>query len=134
MHIGVIVSMKKGLELFVYRELSVFTEQGHSISLFPTKYQRGLYNAKEAWAVQRWHPLAVIFSQPYFFLRSPFKYMSLFWEALTTRAIVDFMLAWYFAQKMKDVDVIYATFADRKLYIGYFCQKILQKPLAVTIH
>jgi glycosyltransferase involved in cell wall biosynthesis len=35
---------------------------------------------------------------------------------------------------MADVDVIYATFGDRKFFVGYFCKQILQKPLAVTIH
>jgi glycosyltransferase involved in cell wall biosynthesis len=35
---------------------------------------------------------------------------------------------------MADVDVIYATFGDHKLFVGYFCKRILGKPLAVTIH
>ena len=35
---------------------------------------------------------------------------------------------------MQDVDVLYATFGDRKLFIGYFAKRLLNKPLAVTIH
>ena len=49
MHIAVITSMKTGLNLFVYRELEVLEAQGVSISLFPTKYRRGLYNPKKDW-------------------------------------------------------------------------------------
>jgi glycosyltransferase involved in cell wall biosynthesis len=32
------------------------------------------------------------------------------------------------------VDVLYATFGDNKLFLGYFCKRILHKPLAVTTH
>jgi colanic acid/amylovoran biosynthesis glycosyltransferase len=134
MHIGVVVTMKKGLEQFVYRELLVLTAQECSISLFPTKYQLGLYNARKEWTLHRWHPLVVALMQPYFFLRAPIRYLRLLREGLMTRALVDFALAWYFARYMTDVDVIYAHFGDRKLFVAYFCKQILQKPLAVTIH
>jgi colanic acid/amylovoran biosynthesis glycosyltransferase len=134
MHIGVIASMKKGLEHFVYRELLVFASRGYSISLFPTKYQSGLYNAREEWALHRWNPLAIALLQPYFFLRAPIRYLRLLREALTTGAFVDFALAWCFSQDMADVDIIYATFGDHKLFVGYFCKQIVHKPLAVTIH
>lgn len=134
MRIGVIATMKTGLEHFVYRELLVFTTQGLSINLFPTKYQPGLYNAREEWVLNRWHLCAVVLWQPYFLLRAPMRYLRLLWEALATGALVDFALAWYFAPRMADVDVIYATFGDHKLFVGYFCKQIVQKPLAVTIH
>lgn len=134
MNIGVIASMKKGLEQFVYRELLAFTTQGASIKLFPTKYQRGLYNAQADWTLHRWHPLVVILLQPYFFLRAPILYLRLLGEALVTSSFADFALAWYFARHMGEVDIIYATFGDRKLYVGYFCKQIVRKPLVVTIH
>jgi glycosyltransferase involved in cell wall biosynthesis len=35
---------------------------------------------------------------------------------------------------MRHVDVIYATFGDHKLFVGYFCKRILGKPLVVAIH
>jgi colanic acid/amylovoran biosynthesis glycosyltransferase len=134
MRVGVIASMKKGLEHFIYRELLLFAAQGCSLSLFPTKYQLGLYNARAEWALHRWHPVVVMLWQPYFFLKAPLRYLRILRQAVSTRALVDFALAWYFARHMTDVDVIYATFADHKLFIGYFCKLIVQKPLAVTIH
>ena len=97
LHIAVIATMKYGLDHFVYRELSVFTAQGASITLFPTKYELGLYNAREEWKVHHWQPLAVVLMQPYFFIRSPGRYLGLLWEALTVGALIDFFLAWYFA-------------------------------------
>jgi colanic acid/amylovoran biosynthesis glycosyltransferase len=134
MRIAAIASMKKGMEHFVHRELSLLTAQGFSIKLFPTKYDLGLYNARPEWTLHRWNPLAVLLLQPYFFLCRPIRYLRLFWEAIRTRALVDFALAWHFARHMADVDVIYATFGDHKLFVGYFCKRIVQKPLAVTIH
>jgi glycosyltransferase involved in cell wall biosynthesis len=134
MRVGVIASMKKGLEHFVYRELVFLQAQGIAISLFPTKYGPGLYGARPEWELQRWRPLIVLFSQAYFFVRAPLLYLALFWEALRMRALADFVLAWYFAPAMASVDVIYSTFGDHKLFVGYFCKKIARKPLAVTIH
>lgn len=134
MHIGVIVSMKKGLDHFVYRELGVLAAQGASISLFPTKFRLGLYNAKDEWALNRWHPLAVILWQPFFCLRQPIRYVSLLWEAMTTKALAEFAIGWYFARNMASVDVIYSICGDRKFFVGYFCKRILAKPLAVEIH
>ncbi len=117
--------MKKGLEHFVYRELTALTAEGYSISLFPTKFGKGLYNARDEWDLHRWNPLKVVLMQPLYFLRSPLKYTRLAKEARATRTFVDAMLAWYFAGRMANIDVIYATFADRKLYVGYYCKRIL---------
>ncbi len=132
--IGVIASMKKGLEHFVYRELSLLTAEGYRISLFPTKFGKGLYNSREEWDLRRWSPAKVALTQPLYFLRSPLKYARMLREALATGTVVDMFLAWHFARGMSDADVIYATFADHKLYVGYYCKQILGKPLAVTIH
>jgi colanic acid/amylovoran biosynthesis glycosyltransferase len=134
MRIGVIASMKKGLEHFVYRELTLFAAAGLAISIFPTKLRPGLYNARSEWRLLRWNAVAVVLLQPYFALRSPLKYLRLFWEAVSVRAVADFALACYFSSYMVDVDVIYAIFGDRKLFVGYFCKQLLEKPLVVTIH
>ncbi|MEO8391392.1 MAG: glycosyltransferase family 4 protein [Chloroflexota bacterium] len=126
--------MKKGLEHFIYRELTIFSGQGTQISLFSTKFNPGLYNAPDDWDLHRWNLIAVTLLQPLFFLSSPLLYLRLLREAIETHAYVDFVLAWYFARDMANVDVIYATFGDHKLFVGYFCKKITGKPLAVTIH
>jgi colanic acid/amylovoran biosynthesis glycosyltransferase len=134
MRVAVIASMKRGLEQFVYRELLFFTAQGISITLLPTKYQPGLYNAKADWEVLRWQPVHVVVSQGYFLLRAPRQYITLLLEALSMRALVEFSLAWYWSKEMAKADVLYATFGDRKLFIGYFGSKIVGRPLVVTIH
>jgi len=134
MHLGIILSMKKGIDHFVYRELLVYTSQNTKITLFPTKYRLGLYNAIDQWTVQRWYPIWVILLQPFFFLQFPIKYTQLLTEAIKEKLYMDFLLAWYFSRKMRNVDVIYSICGDHKFFVGYFCKRILKKPLAVTIH
>lgn len=76
----------------------------------------------------------MVLLQPFLAFRMPLKYLRLLSEAISTRALTDFILACYFSRHMADVDVIYATFGDHKLFVGYFCKQLLQKPLVVTIH
>ncbi len=134
MRIGAIASMKKGLELFVYRELSIFDELGHEIHVFPTKYTAGLYNPPANWKVHLWRPLRLLGRQVAGFLRRPALYLRLLGEAFRFRALTDFLLAWNFAEPARCLDVIYSTFGDHKLFIGYFCKRITGKPLVVTVH
>ena len=134
MHLGVILSMKSGLEHFVYREVSELASRGAKISLFPSKNRPGLYNPRPEWRCHSWKIWRVLLSQPMRFATTPLRYLALLCEAIRYRAIVDFMLAAHFAPHMRKVDVIHATFGDRKLFIGYFCKRFTGKPLAVTIH
>lgn len=134
MRIAVIASMKQGLEHFVYREVRSFAAQGYEISLFPTKYQRGLYNPPDEWTIHYWKPWAVLLANMVSFLRAPLLYARLLIEALPTNSLVDVLLAWDFARTMENADVIYSTFGDHKLFVGYYCKRITGKPLVVTIH
>jgi len=134
MHVGVVVSAKKGLDLFVYRELRVLAAQGLSISLFPTKFSEGLYNPEKEWRTCRWHPLQVILAQPLLFLRQPAQYIRVLQEAIGEGALVEFALACYFALRMVGLDVLYAICGDQKLFVAYFCRQLLGLPLAVVIH
>jgi colanic acid/amylovoran biosynthesis glycosyltransferase len=134
LHLGVIATMKRGFEHFVYRELQVFSASGIRISVFPTKFDKGLYQAPPDWTVCRWRAAPLVLAQLRSLLRRPARYLELLREALWVGALPDFALAWYFSRQMKSVDVIYSTFGDHKLFVGYFCKRILAKPLVVTIH
>ena len=133
MHVAVIASMKRGLEHFIYREMLAFSKLGVRVSLFPTKFQTGLYNARPEWTLHRWNLVRVLLDQPRQLARQPMLYLRLLFHALSMGALVELLLAWHFAPKMADADAIYATFGDRKLFVGYFCKLILGKPLAVEI-
>ena len=134
MHLGVVASVKHGFEHFVHRELSFFESRGAKISVYPTKFQAGLYGPRPTWNVYRWGLISLMFANLGTLLSRPASYLRLLAEAIRHRAVVDFVLAVYFAGKMRDVDLIYATFGDRKLFIAYFCKQLLDKPLICTIH
>lgn len=134
MHLGIIASLKSGLAHFIYREVSELAGQGATISLFPTKQRQGLYNPRPEWTFHRWSAWRVILCQPLRLASMRARYLSVLWKAICCRQVIDFLIAAYFIPGMRRVDVIYATFGDRKLYIGYFAKLLLDKPLAVTIH
>lgn len=134
MQLAVIASMKRGLEHFVYREICELSRRGVSIRLLPTKQGPGLYGPRPEWNVCTWRAWQVIASQPLRLARTPWRYLATLVAAIRYRAIVDFFLAAYFAPRARDADAIYATFGDRKLFVGYFCKLLLDKPLTVTIH
>ncbi len=133
-HIGIVASMKRGLEHFIYRDVSHLEQTGVKISIYPTKIGQGLYAPRENWRVIRWSLMSILLAQPGAFLRSPGRYLKALSIAIKHRAIVDFLLAAYFAKSMQDVDAIYATFGDRKLFVGYFAKLLVDKPLLCTIH
>jgi colanic acid/amylovoran biosynthesis glycosyltransferase len=134
MRIAVIASLRRGLDHFVYRELDVFSSLGATIKIFPTKFKEGLHNPEPEWTVHHWHPIVALLLQPYFLLAHPFRYVRLLMEATRYRAWMDFAIAWHFANNMRDVDIIYSIVGDHKLFIGFFCKRIINKPLVVTIH
>lgn len=134
MRIGVIATLKTGVERFVHRELQFFASKGFEISLYPTKYAKGLYSPDPDWQVYRWKMFVVLLLQPYFMAQKPIRYFQLLIEAIRYKVVPDFLLAWYFASHMSDVDLIYSTFGDHKFFVGYFCKLILNKPLTVTFH
>jgi colanic acid/amylovoran biosynthesis glycosyltransferase len=135
MEIGVIVSMKDGLDHFIYRELTVFSENGQDhVHVFPTKKGKGLYAPKPQWTVHSWTVLSVILAQLIALFSTPQKYLETLDVAFEHHAFIDFAFAWYFARYLNKMDVIYSTFGDHKLFIGYFGKLITGKPLAVTIH
>jgi colanic acid/amylovoran biosynthesis glycosyltransferase len=134
MHVAVILSLKEGMDHFVHRELGVISSYGARISLFPTKLRLGLYNPDPNWGLLRWKPLSVLLYQLVCILQTPLKYFSMLREAIRYNVLMDFAIAWYFSKNMHTADVIYAIFGDHKLFIGYFCKKILDRPLVVTLH
>lgn len=134
MRVGVIASMKRGLEHFIYRELKIFDKVGVQISLFPTKFQQDHYNAQPNWELNRWRAPLVVLMQPLFFLRKPALYLRTLREAMKYGEWVDFMIAWYYSAGMSKVDVIYSTFGDHKLFVGYFSKLIVNKPLVTMLH
>jgi colanic acid/amylovoran biosynthesis glycosyltransferase len=132
--IGVIASMKRGLEPFVHRELAHLQRLGHRIRLLPTKVGPGLYGPDPSWDVLTHRPWRLLAGHLEALARAPRRYGAALAEAWRFRALTEFVLAGGHARAMRDVDVLYATFGDRKLFVGYFLKRLNGTRLAVTVH
>lgn len=134
LNIGVFASLKRGFEHFIYRELTLLEKSGAKISVFPTKVGAGLYGPRPAWQYHPWSIRSVLVANLLGLLIKPGKYLPLLREAFKLNAVVDFAIANHFARHLQDVNVLYSTFGDRKLFVGYFCKRLSGLPLVCTIH
>jgi len=132
--VGVIASLKKGFEPFIHAEVAKLVELGNRVIILPTKVGPGLFPPEPDWRVLSNGFVNLLRGNFLTLLRRPVAYLRLFSEAIRTNGVVELILACAHADKMRECDVIYATFADRKLFVGYFLKKLLGTPLAVTIH
>lgn len=133
MKAAVIVSLKDGLHQFIFRDLVGLIKRGNQLTLFPIRRGSGLYNPPNHWKVHQPHPAVILLKQPYYFIKRPLKYFLLLFEALFSWSLVDMILAFDFVEGMRGVEVIYAYFGDHKFFVGYYCKKIIHKPLVVSI-
>lgn len=136
MTIAYIISIKNGVLSFVFSEIEALEGGGLKILLFPTKYNEGPYMPKKDWYCYVYKPFFVILKQPLFLIKSPFCYIKLLMEALRTKSLIDFAIGFDFANEMKKrkVSRIHCHFGGHQLFTGYYCKKILNVPLSVTIH
>ena len=134
--VAYIVSMVTGLEAFIYREVEHLRAKGWQISLFATRVRHGdIYAAKSDWPLTTLTGFKAILQLPLLLLRCCL-HPGLLAEALRFRALIDLLFALYFAREMQrqKVSHIHCHFGDHKLFVGYFCKRLLGLPLTVTIH
>lgn len=136
MNIAYIISIKQGMESFIHREIEELTKTGIKIILFPTKYNVGIYMPKPDWDCYIYNPILVILRHPVYFIKSPHRYLKMLLFAIRTHSLMDFLIGCDFANQMKkrEINRIHCHFGDHKLFIGYYCKRILNIPLTVTIH
>jgi glycosyltransferase involved in cell wall biosynthesis len=136
LRVAYIVSMKSGLPAWNFREIDILLRNGVDIWLYPTKLTPGTNMPKPEWRVRQPNVIRTILAQPRAFIASPAKYLKLLMLAIKMRTVVEFLLAEDYAQEMKanGIEHIHCHFGDRKLFTGYFCHRILDLPLSVTVH
>lgn len=135
-HIAYIVSMKEGLEAFVYRELEFLEEAGQSFSLFaPSAKKSDKYSPKEGWPSYSPSLFGFALCTPLLLLRLALRPSTLL-HALRFNALIDVLFAAYFVPAMKRdrTTQIHCHFGDHKLFIGYYCHRLTGLPLSVTVH
>lgn len=134
--IAYIVSMRAGLEAFIYREIEALYEKGYRITLFATKFAAGdVYSPKPDWPFYTTPIGRMILELPYLFLKMLLR-PGLLLEAIRDKGIIDLIFATKFSPIMQrdGVRQIHCHFGDHKFFIGYYCKRITGLPLSVTIH
>jgi glycosyltransferase involved in cell wall biosynthesis len=66
----------------------------------------------------------------------PNRYGEVLLEAIRLGAFVDFLMAGAFAKTVIDLrlELIHCHFGDHKLFVGYLCGRLSERPVTVTIH
>lgn len=125
-----------GLAGFNYRELKEMKKMGSEINLFVTKYVLGPYMAPQGVRTFPAKPIETLISQPSLFIKNPVFYVKLFIEATMTNTVIDFLIAqrWSNIMIKNESNWIHCHWGDHKLYIAYYCHKITDIPLSVTLH
>lgn len=134
--VGYVVPMGKGLDSFVYREIEQLTAMGLEIVLFSTKFKKhDIFSPKPEWKYFVLSPLLLLCLSPWLFLRAAMK-PHLLLHAWQNGSLVDLVFALHYAPRMRKSGVrqIHCHFGDHKLFIGYYCKRLLGLPLSVTIH
>lgn len=135
--IAYIVSAGNGLESFVYREIDYIVDSGIDIHIFATKLKKGdSYSPKSNWPTNSLPLIKLLFLVLPILVYSMFFHWKLFTHSLKNKSTIDLIFAIYFSSKMKKSGIkqIHCHFGDHKLFIGYYCKRILSIPLSVTIH
>lgn len=126
--------MKYGLAKFIFRNVQALINKGNDVRLFTLYNKPGLYNPLPEWDLIPVNLLRLGWRQLIVFCKKPDKYLRLLLQSIQDRTFVNFLLAVYFTEKMKDRDLIFVQFGDHKFFVGYYCKKLLGIPLVVIIH
>lgn len=134
--IAYIVSMREGLEAFVYRELEFLEAAGKRFVVYAPRAKRGdKFSPKESWTSYAPTLGALLLALPIQIVALCMNPRVLV-HAIQHGALVDAVLGSLFARRMQrqGVDQIHCHFGDHKLFIGYYCHRLTGLPLSVTIH
>jgi len=131
------ISMVRGMEPFVHREIQAMKDNGLEIILFITKYKKDpIYGPKINWTYYTINIWTFIYHFIITTFRKFYLLPSLINIAFQKSSFLDLFIAIYFSNIMRKIkiDKIHCHFGDHKLFIGFFCSKLLNIPLSVTIH
>ena len=136
LQVGYIVSMADGLQSFVYREVRELLAQGVVVHLFPTKVGPGPYNPDAGWPVHRPSLPTLLLMHFQSLMTNSYRYLDVLREAFLVGGLMDFALAVFVARtaQREKLRLIHCHFGDHKFFVGYFCSRLCDDPVSVTIH
>src|SRR2546422_4175277 len=128
--------MAHGLQSFVYREVRELFAQGVVVHLFPTKVGPGPYPPNPSWPVHKLSLRALVSAHVQTLLDQPQRYLAVLSEDLVLGGLLDFALSVFVSKTVQEnnLRLVHCHFGDHKLFVGYFCGRLSNSPVSVTIH
>lgn len=137
MKVAYIVSIGKGLESFIFREIDELIKRGLKIVLYTTKFKKNdIFSPKPGWLIEKINLIKVTFGIIYWLVTSPVVFFKQILLGLNHNTIIEFIIACDYSLRMKKdkIEQIHCHFGDRKFFIGFFCKKLLNIKLTLTVH
>ncbi|MBN2566872.1 glycosyltransferase family 4 protein [Candidatus Woesearchaeota archaeon] len=134
--IGYILGLDIGIHRFILRELEELERRDYTIFIFTTKINPGVYNPKPSWNTYTFHRWGSILKQPWYFIKSPIRYLRILIQSLSDWGTLWFLIANEYAGivSREGLHHIHCHFGDAKLFIGYYLKLLTGCRLSVTIH
>jgi colanic acid/amylovoran biosynthesis glycosyltransferase len=132
--VAYVVSLKDGIPSFTKREIDGLAARGLEIHLYATKTGHGVYEPENGYVSLSLSNLVLGIAY-YLFLR-PRGFFSNLALASRTRTLKEFGAGAAFARVMssRKTKLIHCTFGDRKLSVGYYASRLIDRPFTVMIH
>lgn len=134
--VAYILSMKRGLPAFTYREIKELVGLGIDIHSYIMRDGTGPYMPEPDWKIVKLKKLDFILTFFLFILRRPKVFFSTFFSAIQDDGIVHFLIAVYFTKYLKkqSIDVMYCFEGKHAFWVGYYCHLFTHLPLIVIVH
>ena len=134
--IAYIISGRKGMESFVYKELEYLENKGLNFKIFFTKLNWGPYLPKKNWSFYKIKYVELFLTNLFLFLSNPIVYFKYLLESIEYNVTSEFLLAGYYSKLMEKEQIthIHCHFADSKLFVGYFIKKFTKISLSSKYH
>lgn len=136
MKVGYLVSLKRGLPVFTYREVKAMLDRGVDVNLYSIRNGEGVAMPDPDWPVHRIKLLGLLFAHFATVIHSPIIYLISIWESLREMVLPHFAIAVYFARLMRrdKMEVIYCFEGKHALWIAYYIRRWLLLPVVVIVH
>ncbi len=136
MRVAYVISMKRGIHSFVYREIEELQRRDVSVTILAISHGAGPYMPWPGWRVVFSSPRRALVGLIDAVLQNPRGTVKAAAEALVSASIVDFGIALSFLPFLRahPVESFHAHFGDHKLFVAYFLHELTGLPLTVTIH
>ena len=136
MRVAYLCSMKRGLPVFLYREVDRLRTLGVDVHLYIMRGGSGVAMPEPDWPVVRIRPLLLVLRHVALFARSPNRYLSTLLKALRHRLLLHFAEAGYFLRDLEasSVDVLYCFEGKHALWIAELLRAWRRLPTVVIVH